>query len=891
MKRLTIALIAMLATSFAIAAVASTRTDSRVDDGVVAIVPPAHSPGPASVSFDVTIDASTTDQQTGRLFRGGVPSTCAAPLTASVFDSLPRRYVTSPSLYNQSSSDVCATITVTFDAACDINMQPAAYLGSFDPTDITANYLGDPGLSSGLPPNPLSFEVTVPGGASIVVNVNDANSPSQGVACTATVSSAELFDSPGGGGGFPPDENFDEVTAPALPTGWTTAASGAGVPWVTATDSADTAPNAAYAPNMTAVSDMTLDTPSFTPAAAATLSFRHQFDLESGFDGAVLEISINGGAFQDFVDAGGAFTTGGYNDTISTCCSNPIAGRDAWSGASGGFVDVAGTFPAAAIGQPTVLRFRTADDSSFGETGWWVDTIHVGAGGGGTPIADITPTTLDFTVAAGGSTSSPLNIANIGGGTLNWSIEEAAAVQPASSSVPTANSGRSVRGTPSAWTSASPLPANLVRYAFAQDGDDLYVAGGVQDGTVVGTLYRYDTASDSWTTLAPMPVATGEAPTGAFFNGKLYVVGGTGITVLNIYDIATDTWSSGTPFPDAGGSYGAAGGAFNGKFFVAGGTGGVGNPTLWVYDIATDTWSAGTAVPNNYYMGGYQQVGQYVYMVGSYGDSPQPPSGPLSALSGNPQRNAIAPSANGTATIRLDMSTATGTWTTGPAWTMNRADFGLAYDPGTNSLYAIGGDANGGGFFDGQTEVDQLDISAWPAGTWAVSTPALPSALQANQAGFYTTGVAGGEIWSTGGLDPGFIFHNTHQYRTNGGGGGVGCVNPSDVPWLSESPTSGAVAGGDSQDSTISVDASALTAGSYSAHVCVTTDDPTHALVDVPVSVTVTGGGTPIADVTPASLDFTVTTGASASNPLNIANIGGGVLDWSVTEAATANPM
>jgi hypothetical protein len=42
----------------------------------------------------------------------------------------------------------------------------------------------------------------------------------------------------------------------------------------------------------------------------------------------------------------------------------------------------------------------------------------------------------------------------------------------------------------------------------------------------------------------------------------------------------------------------------------------------------------------------------------------------------------------------------------------------------------------------------------------------------------------------------------------------------------------------------ITVDASSLAAGSYSAHVCVATDDPTHALVDVPVSVTVTPSGT-----------------------------------------------
>ncbi len=497
-------------------------------------------------------------------------------------------------------------------------------------------------------------------------------------------------------------------------------------------------------------------------------------------------------------------------------------------------------------------------------------------GGGGDPVVGVDPSSLSAMQPADTTTDQTLTISNTGGSDLDWSITEAMASAPLHQSAAKSGTPGAIQGVPSAWTDASPVPANVVRYAFAQDGEDLYVMGGVADGSVVGTLYRYNTASDTWTTLAPMPVATGEAPTGAYFDGKLYVVGGNGVTALNIYDIATDTWSSGAPFPDAGGSYGAAGGAYNGKFFVAGGTGGVGNPTLWVYDIASDTWAAGTPVPNQYFLGGYQQVGQYVYMVGSFGGTALPPSGPASALSGHPQSNAPAPSANGTATIRLDMSSAPGTWSTGPVWTMNRADLGLAYDPGTHSLYAIGGDATGGTFFDSQAEVDQLDISAWPSGTWVVSDPALPAPLQANQAGFYTTGVAGGEIWSTGGIDSGFVFHNTHQYRTNGGGG-VGCSNPSDLPWVSVNPASGTTTAGNSSDVTVTFDSTGLADGDYSGLLCVNSNDPATPVVEVPVSLTVTAGvthtvtpsvGTPSGTIAPstpqtvndgATTDFTLT--------------------------------
>ena len=183
----------------------------------------------------------------------------------------------------------------------------------------------------------------------------------------------------GGSGTFPPDENFDLVVAPALPGGWTTTASGGGVAWKTVTTSAHTAPNAAFAPNVGSVSDMTLNSPAFIPASGQTLSFKHSYGLENSFDGAVLEISTDGGAsFQDILAAGGGFLTGGYIGVISSSFSSPIAGRYAWTGNSGGFVAASVVLPATAAGKPTVLRFRTASDSSVGAAGWWVDSIHLG---------------------------------------------------------------------------------------------------------------------------------------------------------------------------------------------------------------------------------------------------------------------------------------------------------------------------------------------------------------------------------------------------------------------------------------------------------------------------------------------------------------------------------
>ena len=82
-------------------------------------------------------------------------------------------------------------------------------------------------------------------------------------------------------------------------------------------------------------------------------------------------------------------------------------------------------------------------------------------------------------------------------------------------------------------------------------------------------------------------------------------------------------------------------------------------------------------------------------------------------------------------------------------------------------------------------------------------------------------------------------FHVIMVVNVADGGTPGGCDNPADVPWLSAAPTSGSVAGGDVQDSAIGVDATGLAPGTYSAHLCVATNDPTHALVNVPVSLTV----------------------------------------------------
>ena len=165
-------------------------------------------------------------------------------------------------------------------------------------------------------------------------------------------------------------ENFDGVSAPALPAGWTTASTGAVAAWVTSAASNSSAPNSAFGAGAAAASSNSLDSPTVAvPAAPAfgvnpgvQLAFRNSYNTEQGFDGGVLEISINGGPFADIVAAGGSFASGGYNGSIGVTDS-VLTGRAAWTGSSGGFVDTVVNLPAAAFGQSAKFRWRTAYDT------------------------------------------------------------------------------------------------------------------------------------------------------------------------------------------------------------------------------------------------------------------------------------------------------------------------------------------------------------------------------------------------------------------------------------------------------------------------------------------------------------------------------------------------
>ena len=222
----------------------------------------------------------------------------------------------------------------------------------------------------------------------------------------------------------PLTEAFDGVAAPALPSGWSVTSAQGGNAWWTVADAVDSGPNAAFAADPSSPSDTYLDAPVIVPQAGAMLAFRQHYDLESTYDGGVLEIAIAGGAFLDFVDAGGSFIEGGYADTMIG--SSVIAGRAAWTGDSGGYVTTRANYPPAAIGQPVRLRWRVASDVSAAGSGWWVDTVSFGCSDVPQAHAQVSPLQFAFTLAPGGNASDTLHVGNGGdvGSMLSFAIGE-----------------------------------------------------------------------------------------------------------------------------------------------------------------------------------------------------------------------------------------------------------------------------------------------------------------------------------------------------------------------------------------------------------------------------------------------------------------------------------
>ena len=179
-------------------------------------------------------------------------------------------------------------------------------------------------------------------------------------------------------------ENFDGVTAPTLPSGWTTATSGSVPTFATSANLAQTAPNSAFVADSNQAGTSDLVSPAVSVNNNPTrLIFRHAFASNTGADGGVLEIKVGAGAFQDILAAGGNFSEGGYSSVLNSA-ANPLNNRAAWTGSSSNnvppqFISTTINLPASAANQSVQFRWRQAFDggTALPNGGWWIDNVRM----------------------------------------------------------------------------------------------------------------------------------------------------------------------------------------------------------------------------------------------------------------------------------------------------------------------------------------------------------------------------------------------------------------------------------------------------------------------------------------------------------------------------------
>ena len=166
----------------------------------------------------------------------------------------------------------------------------------------------------------------------------------------------------------------ETVAGATIPASWTTTATPTSNLWTVSAVQSQSAPNSFFTSNLITVNDQLLATTnSLTlPATAVKLTFWGYINSESGWDGGVVEISTNGGA--NWSDLGTNIISGKYNGALGTS-TNPLSGRSAFTGNSGGFVKTTINLASYAGLANVKFRFRFGSDASVNAVGWYVDDI------------------------------------------------------------------------------------------------------------------------------------------------------------------------------------------------------------------------------------------------------------------------------------------------------------------------------------------------------------------------------------------------------------------------------------------------------------------------------------------------------------------------------------
>ena len=153
---------------------------------VASVTVTPYGPGVAVQTFTGTFAAGDLTLTANRLTRNAVASTCAAPKTFPGNNPGGPYYYDTYNLTNTSGSTQCVNVSyVRTGTTGDVFV--TAYTGSFNPADLSVNYLADGGGSS-VSTTPVAFSFNLTNGSTVVLVANAAvaSTPCDGYSITVT---------------------------------------------------------------------------------------------------------------------------------------------------------------------------------------------------------------------------------------------------------------------------------------------------------------------------------------------------------------------------------------------------------------------------------------------------------------------------------------------------------------------------------------------------------------------------------------------------------------------------------------------------------------------------------------------------------------------------------
>ena len=250
---------------------------------------------------------------------------------------------------------------------------------------------------------------------------------------------------------------------------------------------------------------------------------------------------------------------------------------------------------------------------------------------------------------------------------------------------------------PNRWADLAPLAGGPRQETavVALNGEIVVIGGFDENGTIGTDVEAYNPTTNTWRSLAPLPVAA-HHPNAVAFNGRIYLLGFLTGRFFNedarsfVYDPATNAWTPRASLPNGRARGSSVVVVVNDQIYVAGGLRlQLAVPDFDRYDPATDTWQALPPLPRGMDHGMGGAIGQRVYVAGG-------------------RRVRIA-----THTDELNVyDVNTAMWTTGPSMPTSRGGGAGAVLDGV--LYVIGGEGANqpSGVFD-QTEAYDPATNAW----------------------------------------------------------------------------------------------------------------------------------------------------------------------------------